>query len=136
MQFGDAYKIALCNAVARHLGAYGLPNQRDFARYLRALPEAKKTIAGAQILTAYRTGRQYGLKQAFSKLYPGSCSLVDTVCWGARYEIYHSMVDAFRNAEKPQNFVKLLKRNLASGEFRYNGEDDERVRLYSLGPED
>ena len=130
MQFGDADKIGLCNTIAMYLGKCGLPNQHDFAKHLRGLPRAGKAMAGAQILKAYSTGRQYGLKEKFHELYPRSCGQVDTVCWGARYEIYTSMLNAFQNAENSHKFVKLLERNLASGTFRYSGEDDERARVY------
>jgi len=136
MQFDNTSKIGLCDAIANYLKKNGLRTQEDFSKYLRALPRVKKVMAGTQILTAYHTGRQYGLKEAFSKLYPNGCSLVDTVSWGARYEIYHSILDAFQKVENPHKFVKMLKRNLAGGEFRYNGEDDERARVYLFESED
>jgi hypothetical protein len=138
MQFDNTSKIGLCNAIANYLKENGLRTQEDFSKYLRGLSRAKKVIVGAQILEAYDTGRQYGLKEAFSKLAPKDrlCNLVDTVTWAARYEIYHSMEHAFHSSENSHKFIRLLEKNLASGKFRNGGEDDESAYVYPLESED
>jgi hypothetical protein len=136
MQFGNADKVALCNAVARHLNTYSIPIQCEFATYLRALPREKKVMAGAQILKAYHTGKQYGLKEAFSKLDPNGCNPVETVAWPARHEIYHSMDDAFNNSENSRKFIKLLEKNLADKKFRCDDENDDKPDASPFESED
>lgn len=138
MNFSDMAKIELCNTIANYLEKNGLGTQADFSKYLRGLTKEQKARVGTQILDAYDTGRQYGLREAFSKLTPKSrwCMDIDTVTWTARYEIYHSMKDAFRNSRSSRKFVSLLRENLASGKFRHSSSDDEMAYPCTLERED